>query len=380
MRIEVANSLTDVPPADWNALAQPTGNPFLRHEFLSALERHGCVGPHWGWHPHHLLARRDGRLVGAVPLYLKENSYGEFVFDWAWADAYRRAGRRYYPKLVAAIPYTPVTGQRLLVAPDVDRPTVATALAQGAEREAERLHVSSLHWLFPTPAEAGQLSERGLLRRLGTQFHWRNRGYRDFADFLDGFTAEKRKKLKRERRRVVEAGVALDVLRGDETDERHWAAFHRFYRDTFARHGGHATLSEGFFRELAERMPEAVVLVLARRGGDYLAGALSLRGADALFGRHWGCDEEVPGLHFEACYYTGIEYAIREGLARFEPGAQGEHKVPRGFEPVQTWSAHWIAAPDFRAALEHYLGNETALMQEYMNELSDHLPFRESSP
>ncbi len=375
MRITIAESLTDVAATAWNRLAEPSGNPFLRHEFLVGLEEHGCLGERWGWLPRHLLAYEGSELVGAAPLYLKFNSYGEFVFDWSWADAWERAGGRYYPKLVSAIPYTPVSGPRLLTGDDA----VREALAEAALELARSLEVSSLHWLFPTADETDALVRAGLLRRTGTQFHWHNTGYRDFTDFLDRFTAQKRKKLKRERRQVQEAGIAIEVLDGHSANDAHWRTFHRFYRDTFDRHGGHATLSEPFFLHLAATMPDALVLVLAKDGTDYVAGALNFRGKDTLYGRHWGCSGDYPSLHFEACYYTGIEYCIRHGLVRFEPGAQGEHKVPRGFEPVPTWSAHWLANDGFAAVVGRYLQQEQELIEHYMQELAQHLPYRQET-
>lgn len=377
MQVSIIERLAEVPAADWNRLRGPDINPFLRHEYLAGLERHGCVGEHWGWLPKHLIARdAGGRLVGGVPLYLKFNSYGEFVFDWAWADAWQRAGGRYYPKLVSAVPYTPVTGPRLLIAPDCEAVAVGRALADRALELAQELNVSSLHWLFPPQEQTALLQGLGLFRRKGTQFHWHNAGYRDFDDYLERFSAQKRKKLKRERRRVREEGISIEVLDGYSAREEHWAQFQRFYEDTFHRHGGHATLTEPFFRQLAQQMPEAIVLVLARHQGRYVAAAFNLRGGEALYGRHWGCAEEFHSLHFEACYYTGIEFCIREGLARFEPGAQGEHKVARGFEPVATWSAHWVANEAFAAVLGRYVDQEEELVGEYMKELAEHLPFK----
>ncbi|MGE0081691.1 MAG: GNAT family N-acetyltransferase [Thiohalomonadaceae bacterium] len=377
MKIAVCHSLAAVPAAQWDALAVPARHPFLRHAFLHGLERHGCVGERWGWLPRHLLAWEGERLVGALPLYLKDNSYGELVFDWAWADAYQRAGLAYYPKLVSAVPYTPTTGPRLLLAADAPADT-GERLLQEALEQTRAAGCSSLHVLFPDERQAAFLQTHGLLRRTGTQFHWFNRGYRDFDDFLDTFTAEKRKKLKRERRRVVEQGVTLEVREGRDIDEAHWAAFHRFYRSTFDKRGGYATLTEDFFRALGETMPEQVVLVLARHAGRYVAGALSFRSSDTLYGRHWGCEAEFNSLHFEACYYLGLEYCIRHGLQRFEPGAQGEHKVARGFEPVPTWSAHWLAHAGFSEAVARYLAHEEAATVEYMRELAEHLPYRKT--
>ncbi|MCK9531879.1 MAG: GNAT family N-acetyltransferase [Gammaproteobacteria bacterium] len=377
MRISTVDSLAGVPAAQWDALQGPDHNPFLRHTFLAGLEHHGCVGERWGWLPRHLLAWDGDRLRGALPLYLKDNSYGELVFDWSWADAYQRAGLAYYPKLVSAVPYTPAGGPRLLLASDAPADLPGRLIEEALE-QTRTLGCSSLHVLFPDETQCRTLQGAGLLRRTGTQFHWFNRGYRDFDDFLDRFTAEKRKKLRRERRRVVEQGVTLEVLEGRAIDERHWAAFHRFYAATFDKRGGYATLTEAFFQSLGRDMPDQVVLVLARHGGRYVAGALSFRSHDALYGRHWGCEAEFNSLHFEACYYAGLDYCIEHGLQRFEPGAQGEHKVARGFEPVPTWSAHWLAHRGFSEAVAKYLAHEQEATEEYMRELADHLPFKKT--
>ncbi len=373
LEIRVEQRIDAIPAAAWNALAGD--NPFLRHEFLAAMEHHGCVGERFGWLPHHLGAWNGaGELVGAMPLYLKDNSYGEFVFDWAWADAYGRAGLAYYPKLVSAAPYTPATGPRLL-ARDND-PTVRQALQHGALELARRLGVSSLHCLFPTEAELVPLLAPGLLRRTGTQFHWHNRGYRDFDDFLAGFTAQKRKKLKRERRRVQEAGVEFEVLHGDRIDDALWPLIAHFYTATFDDKYGVATFNEGFFREAGRALGRGFVVILARHAGEYVAAAICYRGGDTLYGRHWGANADFHSLHFETCYYQGIDYCIREGLARFEPGAQGEHKVSRGFEPVATWSTHWIAHDGFRELLERHVAQEHEAVLAYMEELRGHLPYR----
>jgi predicted N-acyltransferase len=376
MRISRTDNLASVPATEWNALEGGLDNPFVRHEFLSGLEAHGCVGEKWGWLPTHLLAHEGERLVGAVPLYIKYNSYGEFVFDWSWADAYRRAGLPYYPKLVVGVPYTPAPGPRILLADDAPEGT-ADALVEAALELAREMEVSSLHWLFTGERDTGILHSHGLMRRTGTQFHWFNQDYRDFDDYLDQFTAQKRKKLKRERRRVQESGVELEVLNGREISEAQWDTFHRFYEDTFDKRGGSATLTGDFFKHLGESMPERVVLVLARYEGRYVAGAFNLRSDTARYGRHWGCDREFHSLHFEACYYQGLDYCIRHGLKRFEPGAQGEHKVGRGFVPVPTWSAHWLANPVFSRAVADVLEHEHEAMLEYMAELREHLPFKE---
>ncbi len=376
MRIRVCTGIDEVPAADWNDL-DAEGNPFLRHEFLAALERNDCLGPRFGWLPHHLICEdEDGRLIGAAPLYLKYNSYGEFVFDWAWADAYARAGLAYYPKLVSTVPYTPVTGARLLTAAG-RRAQVAPALADAALAEAQRLEVSGLHWLFTTTADEAPLAARGLLARTDCQFHWRNRGYRDFDDFLAVFRAERRKKVRRERRRVAEAGVEVRVVHGAEVSDAQWALFHRLYEDTFHRHGGPPTLSAAFFREIGRTLGDRVVLMLAAHGGRDIAAALCLRSDRVLYGRHWGCEEAFNALHFELCYYQGIDYAIRNGLERFEPGAQGEHKVWRGFEPTATHSMHWLAHPEFRRVIGRHLERERDGIAYYIHEMRTHSPYKD---
>ena len=378
MQVKLIQHLNEISASAWNLLEGGIDNPFLRHEFLAGLEQHGCVGEQWGWLPHHLALYDDERLIGAVPMYLKYNSYGELVFDWAWAEAYQRAGLKYYPKLVVGVPYSPVTGPRLLIADDTDREQVADTLITQVLKLAREMNVSSLHWLFPSSEDMRRLEQQGLMRRTGTQFHWHNQGYRTFDDLLATFSAQKRKKLKRERRRVTEQGIQIELLDGHSATSEHWRVFHEFYRSTFDKRGGYPTLSEAFFRHLGQSMPESLVLMLATYEGRYVAGALSLRSSDTLYGRHWGCEEDFHSLHFELCYYQGLDYCIANGLQRFEPGAQGEHKVGRGFEPVPTWSAHWLANPAFSRAVADYLVHEQRAMEDYMQELSEHLPYKKS--
>jgi hypothetical protein len=378
MRIQRLDALSDLPAAEWNALV-PDQNPFLSHEFLSALERHQCVGEPTGWLPWHAVCRDDqGRLLGAAPLYLKFNSYGEFVFDWGWAEAYRRNGLPYYPKLVGAIPYTPTTSPRLLLAPDQPAPEdTARALVAHVLEEAHRRRWSSIHWLFPPLAELDRLQAQGFLPRLGCQFHWQNHGYRDFQDFLDTFTAKRRKNINRERRLVREAGLELRVLTGRELGEAQWHGMHEFYRSTFRRLGGTPTLTLPFFQDIAETLGDRLILVLAFAQGREVAGAISFRSASTLYGRHWGCRADYDSLHFEACYYQGLDYCIQRGLQRFEPGAQGEHKIYRGFLPTFTHSAHWIAHLGFRQAIADFLARETPAVREYARELLQHSPYRD---
>ena len=370
-------SLDDVFSEDWDRLVG-THQPFLRHAFLHALERHGCVGERWGWYPRHLLLYEGGRLLGALPQYLKTNAYGELVFDWTWAEAHERSGLPYYPKLVTAVPYTPASGRRLLIHPEADAEAVRHGLIAAAIEHARAAHVSSLHWLFPDDTDREALAEAGMLIRQGVQFHWHNAepGYADFDDYLAHFSSAKRKKVRRERRQVAESGVEIRQFHGEQLSDAEWQVVHRHYASTFARLGGHATLSEAFFREVSRRLPGQVVVFLARRAGRPIASAICLRDADTLYGRHWGCDEQYAGLHFELCYYQGLDYCIRHGLRRFDPGAQGEHKISRGFLPTPTWSAHWIAHPGLRGAIADFLQRESEAMERYRVELGEHAPYR----
>lgn len=381
MHISVVDSLDKIPAADWNALAAGD-NPFLRHEFLVALEQSGCAGANTGWQPQHLVLHEDGpfrgRLLGAAPMYLKSHSYGEYVFDWAWANAYAHAGERYYPKLVVGVPFTPATGPRLLAAPDADAAALRARLIRAAAEHMRDSDASSLHWLFVTQDEARLLETEAHLLRTGFQFHWSNPGYRDFEDFLASFTAEKRKKIRRERRYVREAGIEMQVLTGAAVTPAHWDLFYEFYLSTIRALGAHAYLTREFFHRLGETLRDRVVLVLARRGADYVAGALNLRGADTLYGRYWGSRGEYHSLHFETCYYSAIEYCIAQGLRRFEAGAQGGHKLARGFTPVVTYSAHRLRHPKFSRAIADYLARERLDVGSYVNELNEHVPFKKA--
>jgi len=376
MHTAVIQQIKDIPAGDWNRVAG-TRNPFLRFEFLAALEEQQCVGERYGWLPRHIAAYDDnGNLAGLLPLYLKDNSYGEFVFDWAWADAWQRAGKPYYPKLVAAIPYTPATGPRLLVHPLAERARVVRVLIEAALSLTEDTGASSLHCLFTDARDTKTLVEHGFMRRTGCHFHWTNQGYRDFDGFLCELSSRKRKKIRRERRHVEEAGIHMEILHGSEATEEQWDIMHYFYRTTFEKKSGIPTLSAGFFHEISHTMGDQVVLVFARLGAKAVAGAIMLRGDNALYGRHWGCLQEFHSLHFETCYYQGIEYCIKHGLGLFEPGAQGEHKISRGFLPTLTWSTHWIQDDGFRPVIERYLLQEHELVLDYQNELLASSPFR----
>jgi predicted N-acyltransferase len=376
LHLQRLTSVSAVDAADWNSLAGDS--PFLKHEFLSALEQSGCVGDGTTWQPCHLVARDDRGLAGALPLFIKYDSHGEFVFDWGWADAYERAGRNYYPKLVAAIPFTPATGQRLLLR-DGLQTGVAAALLAAARSTALELGASSLHVLFPTDPERQTLEAAGFLARKGCQFHWANGGYRSFDEFLACFSAEKRKKAKRERRRVAEAGIAFQHLRGDELTAADWDAVIEFYSRTFWRRGREPYLNREFFERVAATMPSNLVVVLARQQGVPLATAICFRNSTTLYGRYWGSGADYHSLHFETCYYQGIDYCIRTGLERFEPGTQGEHKVARGFVPQPTWSYHWLRDPQFHRAVEAFLTRETRHVDAYIEEIGEHVPYREAS-
>jgi len=373
MRVERLTTLAATDAHAWNALAGD--NPFLRHEFLLALEQTSCVGEGTTWEPSYLVAHDEQGLSGAMPLYIKYDSHGEFVFDWSWADAYQRSGRRYYPKLVAAIPFTPATGRRLLLRAGNGSDT-ATALLDAARTVAENLGASSFHVLFPTEPELPVLETAGLLMRKGCQFHWSNDGYRDFDDFLSRFSSEKRKKAKRERRRVQEAGVVFEHLRGDEPSAADWNAIVDFYSRTFQRRGREPYLNREFFAAIAKTMPHNLLVVLARHQGTPIAAAICFRSSTTLYGRYWGSLADFHSLHFETCYHQGIEYCIREQLERFEPGTQGEHKVARGFTPRPTWSGHWLRDADFRAAVGAFLRREARHVDAYIDEIGEHVPYR----
>jgi predicted N-acyltransferase len=376
LTIRVVERLADIPAAEWDACAG-AANPFLCHAFLEALEASGSATAETGWLPQHLaLEDGSGRLIGAVPQYLKGHSYGEYVFDHGWASAYERAGGHYYPKLLAAVPFTPVTGPRLLVRPDAPEET-ADLLTAAMIEVAKRHKVSSLHVNFPSEADSERLTEAGFMRRVGRQFHWENQGYDSFDNFLDALNSRKRKQIRRERRDALENGLAIETLTGDAIEERHWDVFFRFYMSTSDRKWGSAYLNRAFFRLLGERLADKVVLILARQGPRYVAGALNLVGEDTLFGRNWGCIGDFPFLHFEVCYYRAIDFAIEHGLSRVEAGAQGEHKIQRGYLPQATYSAHWIRDPGFARAVADFLARERQAIAQEMEALEEELsPFR----
>ena len=381
MYVSIIDKLADIPSDDWNALTHESA-PFLKYEFLYALESTGCVSADTGWEPRHLVVHADGplhgRLIGAVPLYLKTHSYGEYIFDWAWADAYARAGLNYYPKLVAAIPFTPVTGTRLLAVNTPAKNTIKECLIQAALSLAKNERVSSLHWLFTTEEETQILENYDHIRRSGYQFHWHNQGYQSFDEFLSVLSAEKRKKIKRERRYVREAGIEIDVVNGEAINPSHWDFFYKCYQSTIHLHGAIPYLTQAFFKEIGRRMSPNIVLILARHNREYIAAALNLRDRNSLYGRYWGSLREFHSLHFETCYYSAINYCIETGLSRFEAGAQGEYKLARGLLPTTTYSAHWLTHTQFRHAVADFLEREKNDVQYYINELSELSPFKKS--
>ena len=371
VQARIVSALSQVPAAQWDALHDGS-NPFIAHAFLSGLEEHGCVREEWGWNPRHLTLWDGDRLVAAAPGYSKANSHGEFVFDHAWAHAYARAGLDYYPKWLFAVPYSPVTGPRLLARNDAHRQTLVKAMTALGQREG----VSSIHVNFHAEQDISVFSAEWL-ERIDVQYHWRNAcGWTDFDEFLAAFDHKHRKNIRQERAKVAREGIRFRIVHGDEASESDLATMHGFYLQTFAEYGNHPALTLPFFRHLARSMPRSLVLMLALRGDEPVAGAFCLRGGDTLYGRYWGAHEQIPGLHFETCYYQGIDYCLREGLTRFEPGAQGEHKLARGFLPALVRSRHWIQHEGFREALREWCAQEADSVRRYATTLASHSPFK----
>ncbi|OWT70317.1 MULTISPECIES: GNAT family N-acetyltransferase [unclassified Achromobacter] len=371
-RLTVTRTLATVDPAQWDALAGP--QPFLSHAFLSALHDTGCAAPATGWVPYYLILRRAGALVGAMPLYVKTHSRGEYVFDQAWAEAFERHGLDYYPKLLAAVPFTPVSGPRLLARTHADR----VLLARGAVELTQSLKLSSLHVLFPQAEDQRALEEAGYLVRQGVQFHWEDAAYGNFDAFLAALSHDKRKKIRQDRKKVAAAGITFRWLSGAAIDDDALSFFHACYVETYRNHWSSPYLTLDFFQRLREQLPDALVLILACRDGAPVAAALNMTDGEALYGRHWGAMEVVPGLHFETCYLQGIEYCLAHGLGRFEGGAQGEHKIARGLLPTPTCSAHWITDRRFAEAIADFLQREGDAMTAYREDLEGHTPFRQA--
>jgi predicted N-acyltransferase len=371
------DSIAQIDAHSWNALAG-SAQPFLRHEFLLALEESGCAVPRTGWTPRHLLLEdATGAAIAALPLFRKAHSRGEFVFDFSWASAYAQHDLKYYPKLLSAVPFTPVCGPRILLGA-ADDPGLTKTVLRTVIDYAKDEHLSSWHVLFPTDDTAETLERAGLIMRRDCQFHWYNQDYASFDAFLATFTAEKRKKAKRERRRVAEAGIEFDTLHGGDMDATLWDTVYSFYADTFYRHGHEPYLNLNFFKRIAAAMPDRLMLKVARMGAEPIAAAIFFVSDDALFGRYWGAGGNYHSLHFEACYYQGIEYCIEKRLRRFEPGTQGEHKVPRGFIPTLTQSAHFIADPRFAAAIRDFAKREARGVDHYAAAVNEHVPYHKA--
>ena len=380
--MQVIDDLADISEDDWRRLHAATApalhNPFVDYRFLRALADSGSIGESTGWEPRFIVLDRGGEPVGAVPLFEKHHSYGEYVFDWAWADAYQRNGLPYYPKGLAAVPFTPVPGPRLLAVDAAAREALASALVVAAKR----MKWSSVHVLFPDQADAVALASQSMLERKGVQFHWQNPGYRDFNDFVAHLAQPKRKKVLAERRKVRDAGIRMKIVAGTQITEAHWDFFHQCYAMTYALHHSTPYLQREFFSLIGQTMPEHVVMFIAEHGpgGRPVAASLLFHDAHAIYGRYWGAVEYIPCLHFEASYYAPMEWAIEQKLSRFEGGAQGEHKMARGFLPVETSSFHWLAHPAFNDAIARYLERESGGIENYLDELRERSPLRTREP
>ena len=380
--IKVFPDIREIGQSCWDKCAAPKGStfdPFTSYSFLRALEESKSVCSESGWSPCHLgLESSSGELLGIVPSYLKSHSQGEYVFDYAWADAFERAGGRYYPKLQISIPFTPATGRRLLVSDQVDSKGLETELAQGLLTLADRLKASSVHLTFLEKEQWQGLSKLGFLQRTHSQFHWENRDYRSFNEFLDSLASKKRKNIKRERKGAIDSGVVIERITGEEILERHWDAFYKFYLDTANRKWGSAYLTREFFSIVGETMSEHILLIMCKKGGRYIAGAINFIGSECLYGRNWGCSEDYPYLHFEVCYYQAIDFAIEKNLKRVEAGAQGAHKLARGYMPTHTYSSHWIANNSLAEAVSNYLDQERQHVDREIDFVEQKGPFKDS--
>lgn len=376
MHFEFIPSIHAIAAEQWNAL-RATDYPFIRHEFFSALEDSASTTPSTGWQPHHLVVRDQGDLVAAMPLFIKHHSYGEYVFDWAWADAWATYGFSYYPKLISAIPFTPCYGPRLLVNPHINSRELIPQLVGHLQQHMDQQGISSWHCLFPDNELKDQLNDVAVRPRLGCQFHWFNRGYQNFAEFLARMSSRKRKNILKERQRVAEQGFSFEWKQGSTITAADWDFFAELYRLTYLKRSGHSGyLQRDFFHLLGANLAEHTLLIIARHQGTAVAAALFLHDSSTLYGRYWGCREEFDFLHFETCYYQGIDFAIAQRLERFDGGAQGEHKIQRGFEPVPTWSNHWIATKEFRGAIDNFLAEEARSVMNYITAAKNYLPFK----
>ena len=387
--VKAVGSIKEVGQRHWDACANPYGrlglgvtptpfDPFVSFAFLNALEESGSAVAETGWAPYHLSLEDDRQIpLGVVPMYLKNHSQGEYVFDYNWADAFERSGGRYYPKLQVSVPFTPATGRRVLVAAHKDTEEMEQYLLSGIMQVAEKMAVSSVHVTFATKSQYERMGDLGFLQRTHKQFHWVNNSYSDFDDFLAQLSSKKRKNIKRERRIALESGVEIECLTGQDIKEHHWDAFYRFYLDTSSRKWGSPYLTRKFFSLVGQSMPEDILLIMCRRRDRYVAGAINFIGGDCLFGRNWGCLEHHPLLHFEVCYYQAIQFAIERGLNRVEAGAQGPHKLARGYLPTHTYSAHWIVNKSFKDAVYRFLEQERAYVDEEIDYMEEHSPFRQ---
>ncbi|HFC93203.1 MAG TPA: N-acetyltransferase [Leucothrix mucor] len=376
--VKFHSQIKDIPQEQWNALVKDN-HPFIKHQFLYAMEKHHCVGSKFGWIPCHMAVYQgydeDKQLIAAMPLYQKTNSYGEFVFDNSWAQAWQQQGMQYYPKLVSATPYTPANGQRLLC-PKKHQKQVYPLILNALKEITATGHFSGVHILFPTSDEQDWLETNKPLVRHDCQFHWFNQHYQDFDDFLATLTAKKRKNIRQERRKVDQQAVSFRRLNGHSATDKDWRTFAYFYKKTFDEKWGTATFNLEFFKQIAQTMPEQIILVLADQQDNCIAGALLYRSDHTLYGRHWGCREALKGLHFETCFYQGIEVAIQQGLRTFEPGAQGEHKIARGFVPVLTRSSHFMQENPFQVSLENFVNHERDAVNDYIQTCHQHSPYR----
>jgi uncharacterized protein len=377
--LSTVSAASAIPRADWARLS-PAGHPFLNADFLAVLERHGMAGPDCGWQAQHLVATGgDGALHGILPLYLRTNSHGDFIHDWSWAAAYNQLGKPYFPKLLSGLPHTPATGSRLLAAPESDGDAIRQSLIDAALEAVAERRLSSWHVAFPPADEVELLRANGLVVSHNVQFHWRNHGYGDFAGFLGAFSAERRRKVRAERRRVAESDLIIEVRHGDEIAPGEWPALHSLYASTFDKYGNYAAFTPQCFADLASALGRRMVAFIARDGGEPVALSICFRSADTLYGRYWGTAGAYHSLHFELCFYQGIDYCLREGLSTFEPGAGGEHKVARGFEPTVVRSCHWIADTRMRHLIGQHLAKQYPAILDYAAEAATHLPFRKVS-
>jgi hypothetical protein len=385
--LEAVGSIKEIGKSDWDTCANPyltdrqcgiAYDPFVSYHFLNALEESGSAVAKTGWAPYHLVLSNNG-ICGVVPMYLKSHSQGEYVFDYNWADAFERAGGRYYPKLQISVPFTPAMGRRVLSAADADVDEVEEYLLSGVMQVAEKMSVSSVHVTFALKSQYERMGRLGFLQRTHKQFHWINNDYRDFDDFLSQLSSKKRKNIRRERKGAIENGIEIECLTGSDIKEHHWDEFYRFYVDTGSRKWGSPYLNRKFFSLVGERMPEDILLIMCKRSGGYVAGAINFIGSECLFGRNWGCIEYHNFLHFEVCYYQAIQFAIERGLKRVEAGAQGPHKLARGYLPTHTYSCHWIVNKSFRDAVFSFLESEREYIDEEIDYMEEHSPFRKDS-